>query len=86
MLNLPGAAGNSAAPAISRRFADSYSKRRTTMNQDNRVLSRAGARDLTEQEVMAVAGTFRAHTLSPCVIDRNGNLLNGDTQIGECGG
>ena len=56
------------------------------MNQENRVLSRAGARELTHEEVMAVAGTFRAHTLSPCIVDRNGNLLNGDQQIGECGG
>jgi hypothetical protein len=55
------------------------------MQQDNRVLSRVGARDLTEEEVMAVTGAFRARTLSPCIVDRNGNLLNGDQQIGECG-
>lgn len=56
------------------------------MKQDNRVLSRVGARELTEQEVMAVTGAFRAHTLTPCIVDGNGNLLNGDTTIGECGG
>lgn len=56
------------------------------MKQETRVLGRVGARDLTEEEVMFVTAAFRAHTLSPCIVDRNGNLLNGDTQIGECGG
>ncbi|HEX7287069.1 MAG TPA: hypothetical protein VF532_12855 [Candidatus Angelobacter sp.] len=56
------------------------------MHQDNRVLSRAGARHLTEEEIIAVTGAFRVHTLTPCIVDRNGNLLNGDTTIGECGG
>lgn len=55
------------------------------MNQENRVLGRAGARELTQEEVMAVTGAFQIHTLTPCIVDRNGNLLNGDQSIGECG-
>ena len=55
------------------------------MKQENRVLGRAGARELTQEEVMAVTGAFRVHTLTPCIVDRNGNLMNGDQSIGECG-
>jgi len=55
------------------------------MKQENRVLGRAGARELTQEEVIAVTGAFRVHTLTPCIVDRNGNLLNGDQSIGECG-
>jgi hypothetical protein len=55
------------------------------MNPENRVLGRAGARELTQEEVIAVSGAFRVHTLTPCIVDRNGNLLNGDQSIGECG-
>lgn len=55
------------------------------MKQENRVLSRLGARALTEEEVLAVTGALRVRTLTPCIIDRNGNLLNGDQTIGECG-
>jgi hypothetical protein len=54
------------------------------MNQDNRVLGRVGARDLTQDEVNAVSGGFKAHTLTPCIVDTKGNFLNGDTAIGEC--
>lgn len=54
------------------------------MNQDNRVLSRVGARDLTAEEVSSVVGGFRVHTLTPCIADRQGNFFNGDTAIGEC--
>jgi len=53
------------------------------MNKDNRVLGRIGARDLTTQEVNAVAGGTH-HTLTPCIADNQGKLLNGDTAIGEC--
>ena len=58
------------------------------MNQDNRVLTRRGARELSPQEVEAVTGAlkFRQHTLSPCFVDSKQQLLNGDQQIGECGG
>lgn len=56
------------------------------MNKDNRVLSRIGARELTEQEVETVQGAFRVrHTLTPCFIDKKQQLLNGDQAIGECG-
>lgn len=54
------------------------------MDQDNRVLGRVGARDLTQDEMNAVSGGFRVRTLTPCIIDSQGNLLNGDTSIGEC--
>ncbi|HEX5434530.1 MAG TPA: hypothetical protein VFY05_09860 [Candidatus Angelobacter sp.] len=53
------------------------------MNQDNRVLGRTGARDLTMEEVNVVAGGH-VRTLTPCIADTQGNLLNGDTAIGEC--
>lgn len=55
------------------------------MDNDNRVLSRIGARELTEQEVNAVQGAFQRHTLTPCFIDKKQQLLNGDQAIGECG-
>ena len=56
------------------------------MYQDNRVLSRVGARDLTEQEVEAVNGALKIrHTLTRCFIDSKQQLLNGDQAIGECG-
>lgn len=56
------------------------------MNQDNRVLTRRGARELSPQEVEAVTGAFKIrHTLSPCFVDSKQQLLNGDQQIGECG-
>jgi hypothetical protein len=54
------------------------------MNQDNRVLNRIGARDLTAEEVDLVVGGFTIHTLTPCIVDRQGNFFNGDTSIGEC--
>lgn len=54
------------------------------MNQDNRVLGRVGARDLTAEEVNAVSGGFRSHTTTLCIVDRRGNFVNGDTAIGEC--
>jgi hypothetical protein len=54
------------------------------MKEDNRVLGRIGARDLSAEEVNAVSGGFRAHTVTPCIVDRRGNFINGDTAIGEC--
>ena len=57
------------------------------MNAENRVLSRIGARELSEQEVDAVTGAFKTqHTLTPCFVDKKQQLVNGDTAIGECGG
>jgi len=56
------------------------------MDQDNRVLTRRGARELSEQEVETVIGAFKVnHTLTPCFIDKKQQLVNGDTAIGECG-
>jgi len=49
-----------------------------SMNKDNRVLSRIGARELSEQEVANVTGGFR--TLTVCTFF-NGKV-DGDT--GEC--
>jgi hypothetical protein len=48
------------------------------MNQANRVLSRMGARELTQQEADKVNGGFR--TLTVCT-KLNGQL---DEDIGEC--
>jgi hypothetical protein len=54
------------------------------MNNDNRVLGRIGARNLSDEEINLVTGGFTAHTLTPCIADRQGNFVNGDTAIGEC--
>lgn len=54
------------------------------MDQDNRVLGRIGARDLSAEEINLVIGGFRSKTTTLCVADRQGNFLNGDTAIGEC--
>jgi hypothetical protein len=48
------------------------------MNQDNRVLSRIGARELTEQEASQVTGGLR--TLTVCTFFDG--KVDGDT--GEC--
>jgi hypothetical protein len=54
------------------------------MNNENRVLIRMGARELSEQEVEAVTGGLKiARTLSPCFVDKNKQLFAGDTS--ECG-
>jgi hypothetical protein len=53
------------------------------MNQDNRVLGRQGARELSEQEIEAVSGSFQRRTLTPCAIDNKQQLFAGDTS--ECG-
>lgn len=56
------------------------------MNQDNRVLTRRGARELSEQEVETVTGAFKTRrTLTPCFVDSKQQFLNGDQAIGECG-
>ena len=53
-------------------------------NNENRVLIRRGARELTEQEVDAVTGAFQRRTLTPCSVDPHKKLLfAGDTS--ECG-
>ena len=56
------------------------------MDHDNRVLTRRGARELSEQEVETVIGALKVnHTLTPCFVDSKQQLLNGDQAIGECG-
>ena len=57
------------------------------MDQDNRVLGRKGARELSEQELETVTGALKVrHTLTPCFVDRKQQFFNGDQAIGECGG
>jgi len=51
------------------------------MNEQNRVLIRKGARELTEREVEEVNGGLRTATLCTCC---EGGGIDGDT--GECGG
>jgi hypothetical protein len=47
-------------------------------NQDNRVLSRVNARDLTQQELVRVSGGATLSTLAVCTFD-------GKHTDGECG-
>jgi hypothetical protein len=49
------------------------------MNDQNRVLSRRGARQLNEQETRQVTGALG--TLTVCSVDGNGHH---DGDIGEC--
>jgi hypothetical protein len=52
------------------------------MNNQDRVLARKGARDLTEQEVALVAGGLR--TVTACTLAAAGTP-DGDTFHSECG-
>jgi hypothetical protein len=53
------------------------------MNQDNRVLGRKGARELTEREIEYATGAVRTTTL--CTIDLSALAVrDGDTFLGEC--
>jgi hypothetical protein len=55
------------------------------MDQENRVLIRLGARELSEQEVEAVTGALKIRrTLTPCFVDSKQQFLNGDTASGDC--
>lgn len=51
------------------------------MKQDNRVLNRVGARDLTKEEIPNVTGGLR--TLTLCTVDGL-NFRDGDVFLGEC--
>jgi hypothetical protein len=52
------------------------------MKQDNRVLNRVGARDLTKEEIDNVTGGL--HTLTACTVDGL-TFKDGDAGIpGEC--
>jgi hypothetical protein len=53
------------------------------MDQDNRVLNRQGARELSEEEVQIVSGSFQRRTLTPCFVNEKKQLFAGDTS--ECG-
>ena len=61
-----------------------HRERGKMMSQDNRVLSRIGARELTAEEVDQVVGGFTVRTHTLCLVDPQGNFFNGDTAIGEC--
>ena len=52
------------------------------MNDQNRVLIRNGARELTEEETERISGGLR--TLTPCTAGPCGQK-DGDAAIGECG-
>ena len=52
------------------------------MNDQNRVLVRKGARELTEQETALINGGLR--TLTPCTIGNGPHHRDGDASIGEC--
>jgi hypothetical protein len=51
------------------------------MKDNNRVLIRRGARDLSEQEVAQVKGGV--HTLTACTLSA-AKTLDGDVFLGEC--
>lgn len=53
-------------------------------NQDQRVISRKGARELNEQELALVKGTGNAmvHTLTACTFGVVAGAIDGD--VGEC--
>ncbi|HWF05284.1 MAG TPA: hypothetical protein VHA06_16480 [Candidatus Angelobacter sp.] len=53
------------------------------MKDNNRVLIRQGARDLSEQEVAKVNGAF-PHTNTACTFSAAANTADGDKGIGEC--
>jgi hypothetical protein len=50
------------------------------MNDNNRVLTRRGARELDEKEVEQVGGGLRTQT----VCTHNGTTADGDAFFGEC--
>ncbi len=56
-------------------------KRRTSMNENERVLIRRTARELTAEEVELATGAVR--TLTACTIDEL-CCKDGDASIGEC--
>ena len=52
------------------------------MEDQNRVLVRNGARELTQEEVERISGGLR--TLTPCTIGLTAAHRDGDVSIGEC--
>jgi hypothetical protein len=55
-------------------------RKKNLMKQDNRVLGRKGARELTATEVDHVTGAV--HTETKCSLGPHG--LDGDVNLGEC--
>jgi hypothetical protein len=58
-------------------------KKGKNMKDNNRVLIRRGARDLSEQEVAQVNGGT-PHTNTACTFSVAPNTSDGDKGIGEC--
>jgi hypothetical protein len=52
------------------------------MNDQDRVLIRRGARDLTPEEVERISGGLR--TLTACTFAATSATADGDASIGEC--
>jgi hypothetical protein len=52
------------------------------MNDDNRVLSRRGARELNREEIDHVSGSINTDTV--CTWNPNRGGADGDAFIGEC--
>jgi hypothetical protein len=52
------------------------------MNENNRVLSRVGARELTQEEIRNVTGGLR--TATPCTVNGVTAVIDGETA--DCGG
>jgi hypothetical protein len=52
------------------------------MNENNRVLSRRGARDLSPEEIERVSGSLQTDTA--CTWDPKRGGTDGDTFLGEC--
>jgi hypothetical protein len=59
-------------------------KGQTTMKQENRVLGRIGARELTPRESENVTGGFRVRTLTLCTFSASSANPAPDGDAGEC--
>lgn len=57
-------------------------KKEKSMNNNNRVLSRTGARVLTPEEIDHVSGSISTDTA--CTWKPQAELADGDAFIGEC--
>jgi hypothetical protein len=57
------------------------SRKDKTMKQENRVLGRIGARELTPREIENVTGAIRTETV--CTISGK-SVRDGDVFLGEC--
>jgi hypothetical protein len=57
-------------------------RKERNMNENNRVLSRRGARVLSAEEMERVSGSLPTDTV--CTWDPNRGVADGDSFIGEC--